>query len=376
MINKYLLVSIVTLLIISCKKEDTQAPVQNEKQQDSIEIVEWQRKPLPIYLSKNIVKAQKISSGYAFISQFYIQILNDSFENVARSRANYTNGSIFYPPFINNDVVIFAEKSPTNKLHLFSLSTPFQYSNLDVSTIDTVLKNIAFSRVAVPVCVNNNGKMLVAATEEERQSTGNPRSGFIHFLLFQLELSNNVWVPKFEKQEIYIVDTAERFRTQSSEVMAINTINNDFYVSLRGGNFETLKVTEDGNISQAFPLDYAHFITIKDTTHILGLYGLDFGWGYSALGSKYNVLHLGKYISDYMRYAEVDGKVIGYIGDRVYLYALDWLSGRLFVSELENKGLPDRTFINSILVTGDEVLLATTEGAFTKKLNHFFEFKQ
>ena len=60
----------------------------------------------------------------------------------------------------------------------------------------------------------------------------------------------------------------------------------------------------------------------------------------------------------------------------MFLFVIDRGTGKYSIRELENKGIELYTQINSIVQIGDKVMVATINGAYTKKLKHFFDFKK
>lgn len=363
------ILSFCAILISSCKKD---APIYEKSAENDVEENIWVPVSSLKFGDKNILRARHTDRYIALATATNLVLLNDSLEPEKSFKTEYNSHSLYVKPHISNKAVIYASSMPTKQLHIFSLANTVTQYDFDISTFDTTIKNLAFVGREVPVCINNNGKMLVVATEEPWNRSGHLRSGYIHFLIFQLELNNDVWIPKFEKQEIYIKDTSEAFAKTSISISNINTDGRDFYVSMRGNYNETLQVTENAEVSAAYPMYSSYFLPVKDSTHILGFNRFNISWGYITNNTGYNVVDLNWQDLGFFRFAAIDNKVIAYYNHQMFLISLDRKMGRYYTTEIDNKGLPFLTTINDILVVDDKVFIATINGAYTKKLENFF----
>lgn len=367
------ILSFCIILISSCKKEEPayEALIGNETEENI-----WKPVPSLQFGDKNILRARYAKNNIVLATATNLVLLDDSLKPKQSFKTEYNSNALLVKPYISDKAVIYASSSPTKQLHIFSLASSVTQYDFDISTFDTAIKNLAFVGREVPVCINNSGKMLVVATEETRNASRYIRSGYIHFLIFQLELNNDVWIPKFEKQEVYIKDTAESFAVGSIAISNINTDGKDFYVSMRGNYYETLKVTENAEVSTAYTMYSSYFLPVKDSIHILGFNRFNVSWGYITNNIGYDVVDLNWQDLGFFRFAAIDNKVIAYYNHQMFLISLDRQVGKYYTVEIDNEGLPFLTSINDILVVDDDVFVATINGGYTKKLKDFFTPKK
>ena len=369
------LLMLLVLVFASCKK--TEQPAKG-KTPDVVDETVWQPFTPLQFEEKNIIRAHNFGKGIAVGTTKSLVFLSDSLKYKSSYSAGNNANNLAVNPYMDDRVAIYASMQQRTILNIYPLDNPVANYSFDLKTIDPQLSGIYTSR-ELPICINKAGKMLVVCTKDSMVGNTLYPSGYMHMLFFDMKLNNGVLSPQFDKKVVYIKDTSLLNVKNWPPVISINTDGDNFYVALSGQYYETLKVSTNGDVSSAFPLNITYFIPTKDTIQILGFNNrFELNWGYmlNSFSSGYNISNLGWYNGGWMRFTAIDNRIIGYQGHQMFLFVIDRGTGKYSIRELENKGIELYTQINSIVQIGDKVMVATINGAYTKKLKHFFDFKK
>lgn len=354
------------LSIASCKRETIYYPVPQANVWKPLDAIK--------YDDKNVIALKATGNGLIVSAINTIAFLNDSLQHIASYPTGYNTAAVSVPPHIGNKVAVFANNTQRNLINIVPLDNPAAAYSFDLKTVAPDITGVYIYLRNVPVCTNNANKLLVVCTKDSLVNNTLYPSGYMHLLFFDLVQNNGVWVPQFDKRVVYIKNNTVAYTQSWPPISRINTDGKDFYISLQGRYYETVRVTENGDVYSAFPMNIAYFLPSKDTTQILGFdANFDINWGYIVPNfSGYNVVNLGINNGGWMRFSMVNNRVIGYQQNQLFAFDLNRGTGQYKVTELENNGIEQLTSITGVELVGNTVVVGTVSGAYIKPLTQFF----